>query len=76
LWKRKEVAARIQESFMSKMKGKNIGQGSQGQARSGRSNQTKRANEKLRKIDDSKDSKRKKAKLQLKVKEDHHKGKE
>lgn len=75
LWKRKEVAAKIQESLMSKISGKNLDQGSGGQTRSGRSNQSKRANEKLRKMNESKETKQKKAKLQLKVKEENRKGK-
>ncbi|XP_061196918.1 DNA damage-binding protein 2-like [Saccostrea echinata] len=76
LWKRREEAAKIQESLMSKISGKGLDQSSNsGQTRSGRSNQSKRANEKLKKMKESTETKQTKAKLMLKTTEEKQKKK-
>ncbi|XP_062606805.1 DNA damage-binding protein 2-like isoform X1 [Saccostrea cucullata] len=76
LWKRREEAAKIQESLMSKISGKGLDQSSNsGQTRSGRLNQSKRANEKLKKMKESTETKQTKAKLMWKTTEEKQKKK-
>ncbi|XP_022338170.2 DNA damage-binding protein 2-like isoform X1 [Crassostrea virginica] len=72
LWRRKEEAAKIQESFMSKLDGKSLDPSShQGQTRSSRAGQSKRAGDKLKKTKDTTESKQTKSKLKLKTEEKH-----
>lgn len=64
LWKRKEEAAKIQESFMSKLSRRGLDQSSnQGQTRTGRSGQSRRANDKLKKMTETSESKQTKTKM-------------
>lgn len=66
LWRRKEEAAKIQESFMSKLSGRGLDKSAnQGQLRMRRSGQSWRANNKLRKQTETSENKQTKSKLKV-----------
>lgn len=66
LWRRKEEAAKIQESFMSKLSGRGLDKSAnQGQLRMRRSGQSWRANDKLRKQTETSENKQTKTKLKV-----------
>lgn len=76
LWRKKEEAAKIQESFMSKLSGRGLDRSSnQGQSRTGRSSQSLRANDKLKKQTETSENKQTKTKLKVKTTKENQKKK-
>lgn len=76
LWRKKEEAAKIQESFMSKLNGRGLDRSSnQGQSRTGRSGQSLRANDKLKKQTETSENKQTKTKLKVKTTKENQKKK-